>query len=306
VAGRYGAQRSFLSQHAHLAHPFRPRAVAANLLVRRRAFEQVGGFYEGLRAAEDTDFSWRLQEAGWRLDSCPGAAVEHGYRASVGELRRLWRGYAAGRAWLARRYEGFAPQPAVIRALGRGRARVARGSAPPRAAAAVSGRRERVSYLALDGLLAAEELVGFALSNRPQAPRRTRAPGPAETVLVADRFPRAGDPLVELASSLDRVRVEAVARPDAPDPDALRHLDVTYLEDDGAAARWSAAAQLVLRHPLRCARDRRQTGLPLRTLAPATLRLGREPQARIHALGPEPARTIAARLAALTGRPLER
>ena len=47
LASRYGSARSFLSQQAHLNHPYRPRAVAANLLVRRAAFEQIGGFYEG-------------------------------------------------------------------------------------------------------------------------------------------------------------------------------------------------------------------------------------------------------------------
>ena len=125
LAARYGAARSFLDQEAHLAHGFMPRAVAANLLVRRTAFDAVGGFYEGVRAAEDTDFSWRLQRAGWRLGSRPEARVEHTYRTSVGALRRQWRGYAAGRAWLARRYDGFVPEPALARAAGRLRARPA-------------------------------------------------------------------------------------------------------------------------------------------------------------------------------------
>src|SRR5262249_56030641 len=107
------AAKSFLDQDAHLAHPFMPRAVAANLLVRREAFEAVGGFYEGVRAAEDTDFSWRLQRAGWRLEGRPAASVEHRYRTTVRALRRQWRGYAAGRAWLGRRYDGFSPEPAL-------------------------------------------------------------------------------------------------------------------------------------------------------------------------------------------------
>src|SRR5262249_18338370 len=41
LASRYGSARSFLSQQTHLNHPYRPRAVAANLLVRRAAFEQI-------------------------------------------------------------------------------------------------------------------------------------------------------------------------------------------------------------------------------------------------------------------------
>ena len=73
VAERYATARNFLGQQAHLTHPYLPRAVAANLLVRRAAFEQLGGFAEGVRAGEDTDFSWRLQEAGWLLEAPVGA-----------------------------------------------------------------------------------------------------------------------------------------------------------------------------------------------------------------------------------------
>jgi Glycosyl transferase family group 2 len=297
LAARYGSARGFLSQQQHLAHPYLPRAVAANLLVRRSAFEQVGGFYEGLRAAEDTDFTWRLQQAGWRLEPRPAARVEHLYRATLGELRRQWRGYAAGRAWLARRYEGFEPQPAVTRALRR-----ARGSAPPRQLAS-SGRLERGRFLALDALLAAEELAGLALSNRPapeqDGQRSTRV------VLVADRFPTPGDPLVDLARTLGGARVEASARPDvvAPDP-----LTINYREDDGAALRAWALAGLVLRHPLRCLFDaiRRGPGEPsLSALAPAVRRLERDPQARVHALGRDHAHAVARRLARLAGRPLQ-
>ena len=186
LAARYGAARSFLSQQAHLAHPYRPRAVAANLLVRRTAFEQIGGFYEGVRAAEDTDLSWRLQAAGWQLELCPQARVEHRYRATVSELRRQWRGYAAGRAWLGRRYEGFVPEPAVRRATGRAwrTLRRRRGDwftspEPARAAGGAAGgasRLERGRYLALDAILAAEELAGLTLSNRPVRDR-ARASG---------------------------------------------------------------------------------------------------------------------------------
>ena len=121
LAARYGAARGFLSQEAHLRHPYRPRAVAANLLVRAAAFEQVGGFYEGVRAGEDTDFSWRIQAAGWRLELRTEASVEHRYRTTLRDLRSQWRGYAAGRAWLARRYDGFEPEPALRRASSPGR-----------------------------------------------------------------------------------------------------------------------------------------------------------------------------------------
>jgi GT2 family glycosyltransferase len=307
LAGRYGAARSFLGQQAHLEHPFRPRAVAANLLVRRVAFEQVGGFYEGVRAAEDTDFSWRLQEAGWRLELRPDAYVVHRYRTSLIDLRRQWRGYAAGRAWLARRYEGFAPEPAVRRAL--------RRFAPsppdqPRGAVTRDGDRrptERARYLAIDALLAVEELAGFALSNRPESPERRR--DRAGVVLVADRFPAQGDPLVDLARTLaDRVRVEAVARPDRPDVGVVRALAIDYREDDGLAARMVALGSLAARHPLRCLLDLARRGgasARLTALAPAVLRLTREPEARLLPLGGDETRETAARLARLAGRRLE-
>jgi GT2 family glycosyltransferase len=316
LAARYGRARSFLGQEAHQAHPFRPRAAAANLLVRRTAFVAVGGFYEGLRAAEDTDFSWRLQEAGWRLELRPQAQVEHRYRTTVSELRRQWRGYAAGRAWLSRRYDGFAPQPALTRAARRFRTRLRPGAgalASRRPAAARTGgdpplgRTERGRFLALDALLAFEELAGLALSNRPTGAGSPRA-DPASIVLVADRFPARDDPLVELAGRLDRVRVEAVGRPATPDLESARRVRVDYLEDDGQLMRWALSLALILRHPARAAADlrrRRRGEPPLHVLAPAVRRLEHDPQARLHALDPGRNRAMTERLARLAGRSLE-
>jgi len=328
LAARYGAARSFLGQQAHLEHPYRPRAAAANLLVRRAAFEQVGGFYEGVRAAEDTDFSWRLQQAGWRLEARGEATVEHRYRATVADLRRQWRGYAAGRAWLARRYDGFEPQPAVSRAARRGvrragglvRRRGAGAGASPVAGQGPlrdlrrgapelgAGRLERGRYLALDALLSLDELAGLALSNRPAGAGR-RPAAAADVVLVADRFPARGDPLAELAEAIQRARVEAVARPEALDLEVGRRLAIDYLEDDGAASRAIAVTMLALRHPLRCAIDvlRRRPGAPpLSALAPAVRRLELDRGARVQALGGPDSRATAERLARLAGRRLDR
>lgn len=308
VAARYGAARSFLAQDQHLAHPYRPRAAAANLLVRREAFAALGGFYEGLRAAEDTDFCWRLQQAGWRLEGRPRARVEHRYRATVAELRRQWRGYAAGRAWLSRRYEGFVPEPALARAarrLWRRERRTVRTSSEGDARPA--GRLERGRFLALDVLLGVEELAGLALSNRPSTADR-RDVG-ASVVLVADRFPAREDPLVDCARTLAGARVEAIARPEAVTTDAARSLRIDYREDDGLLARLAATAWLIARHPVRSLLDlvRRAPGeAPLRALAPAARRLGRDRCARAHALGSGEAQATARRLTALAGRPLER
>ena len=212
IVARYGAHKNFLDAGAHLAHPFLPRAAAANLLVRRAAFDAVGGFFEGLRAAEDTDFSWRLQRAGWTLTGRPSATVQHAYRDSVGALRRQWRGYAAGRAWLGRRYPGFEPRPAVLRAARRALRRAGSGSCSQAAAASSPpprrhpgdgsallqtnsppvpvADRDRLAFGALDALLGVEELLGFVLSNRPPVVRSGEPA--ARHVLVADQFPDAG------------------------------------------------------------------------------------------------------------------
>lgn len=313
LAGRYGAARNFLGQQSHYEHPYRPRAAAANLLVRRTAFEQLGGFYEGLRAGEDTDFSWRLQEAGWRLELRPEATVEHRYRATVGELRRQWRGYAAGRAWLGRRYREFRPEPAMRRALARTHRREkARAGVLDSGALDSgrldSGRLDRGRFLALDVLLGIEELAGLTLSNRP-SPRGNSSGTGVDVVLVAERFPTRGDPLVELAGTLERVRVEAVGRPAALELEAARDVQVDYLEDEGAAAQWVAATALALRHPLRAGLDllNRSADAPaLRSLAPAVRRLVRDSDARIHPLDGGRDRAAAERLARLAGRTLDR
>jgi GT2 family glycosyltransferase len=316
VSSRYGAARNFLGQQAHIHHPYLPRAAAANLLVRRSALAQVGGFYEGVRAAEDTDFSWRLQRAGWRLELCSEARAEHRYRGTLAELRRQWRSYAAGRAWLARRYEDFMPEPAAARGLGRAAHRLSRGRVAPRAAGRARADRPspddapdrvgRAPFFALDVLLAFEELAGFALSNRP-AERQASYEGFAELVLVADRFPGRNDPMVELARTIDHARVEAAARPDVPDLDAGRRLSIRYLEDEGMASRVVAGLRMVIRHPVRTARDlteRPQDGASTWSLAPAVLRLERDPGARVHPLGAGRAQGTARRLAALAGRPM--
>jgi hypothetical protein len=310
LASGYGAAKSFLNQGSHLSHPFMPRAVAANLLVRRSAFEQVGGFFEGVRAAEDTDFSWRLQLAGWELQGRPQAAVTHRYRTTVLALRRQWRGYAAGRAWLARRYEGFEPQPALARAAGRvlhrrspaAPTRLITDPPPAPDDTAVGGGRR--AHLALDALLGVEELAGFVLSNRP----RRRGAGPTAVVLVADRFPAPGDPLADYALTLVGARVEATSRPEVVDRSITRRLAIDYREDDGVVARALALVRVLSRHPLRCAADLRHRpvgAVRLAAIAPAVIRLRRDGDARIHVLGGPGARAVAIRLAALAGRELD-
>ena len=341
IVARYGAHKNFLDAGAHLAHPFMPRAAAANLLVRRAAFDAVGGFFEGLRAAEDTDFSWRLQRAGWTLDGRPSAAVQHQYRDSLRALRRQWRGYAAGRAWLGRRYDGFEPQPALLRAARRALGRAARGAsdaaaAPPRPpeepprppeepprtpeerlgdndrqVKAISqsmpvAATDRVRFAALDAVLGVDELIGFALPNRPPA-ERSGEPG-ARRVLVADRFPDAETGAASDAYSgplyAGAVRIEAGSRADraAQPPPGVT---IIYREDDGPLDRARALATLVTRRPGRtltaAARDRDAPSPP--ALAPAACRLLAEPGVTLSPSSTDPlVQAAGRRLGRLAGR----
>ena len=190
----------------------------------------------------------------------------------------------------------------------RGRGSSAASPPPRRGAPPVdAGRLERGRYLALDALLSVEELAGFALSNRPVREPGRRAP--VDVVLVADRFPARGDPLAELAGTLEHARVEAVARPEALDVGLAGRLEIDYLEDDGAAARIGAALLLLLRHPLRCALDLldRSPGEPaLRSLAPSVRRVQRDRGARLQALGGSRSQATAERIATLARRAVDR
>jgi hypothetical protein len=164
---------------------------------------------------------------------------------------------------------------------------------------------DRARFAALDALLAADEIAGFTLSNRP-APQPSP---PASVVLIAERFPVEGDPLVDFALSLHAARVEAAARPGAAAAGAAQRLTVDYREDDGALERIGALIAYAARHPVRTGADvarRRADGGPsLLALAPAIERIHDEPRTTtLHALGGEQARRTAQRLAALTGREL--
>lgn len=74
-----------LADRLCLPHPrnaHRPRdvpwAIGACLLLRRTAFEAVGGFDERQwMYGEDLDLGWRLRQAGWRTRYEPRAAVRH-------------------------------------------------------------------------------------------------------------------------------------------------------------------------------------------------------------------------------------
>jgi N-acetylglucosaminyl-diphospho-decaprenol L-rhamnosyltransferase len=60
---------------------------AAAILVRREAFEEVGGFDEGFFLySEETDLCWRLRHAGYATHWLPGCPSSHRSGSSTGQL----------------------------------------------------------------------------------------------------------------------------------------------------------------------------------------------------------------------------
>ena len=164
LAQRYAADRRLLSSELFLAHPYKPMGVTANLLVRRAAFEAIGGFAEGIRSGGDADLCWRLQDAGWTIEHRPHAIVAHEHRATVRALIRQAARTAAGTRWLEQRHPGF-------HATAGGGRRAARALAgivgwPLR------GRPERAAFKAIELLVIATEHLGRLAGNARPPDRR--------------------------------------------------------------------------------------------------------------------------------------
>jgi mycofactocin system glycosyltransferase len=183
LVDRYEASRSPLDlgpREGRIAPATRVAyAPAAAVIVRRSAFEAVGGFDASLRVGEDVDLVWRLVEAGWRARYEPRSVVGHRARPTIGALARQRFGYGRSAAALDRRHPG-AVAPAVL--------------APPAAAGwLVAG--------------AGHPLAGLLLGLTPAVALRRALPAGAGRDALAVRlalrgFVRAGE---QLASTLTRV-----------------------------------------------------------------------------------------------------
>ncbi|MEA2482886.1 MAG: hypothetical protein QOC55_833 [Thermoleophilaceae bacterium] len=89
-----------------------PWAIAAFLLVRREAWDAIGGFDEHQwMYAEDLDIGWRLHQAGWATRYEPAAHVLHESSASTdqawGEGGKVERWQRSTYAWMLRRMGPF-------------------------------------------------------------------------------------------------------------------------------------------------------------------------------------------------------
>ena len=159
-AARYARSRRFLDQHQGLHDSATGAAATANLLVRRAAFEPVGGFAEGIRSGGDFDLCRRLLAGGWTIEPRPCAVVSHRHRESPVELLHVIARYGAGARWLNQRYPGSSPRWPLREGL--------TGSVRDVAINLAHGRVEEASFRAFDGVGLVAHAIGYLQSNAAQ------------------------------------------------------------------------------------------------------------------------------------------
>jgi glycosyltransferase involved in cell wall biosynthesis len=82
-------------------------APSGNVLIRRAAFNDVGGFSEEcLPAAEDWELSFRLRESGARIMYDPAVAIVHRYQSELAPALKRVRTTGAVGVYLAKRMHG--------------------------------------------------------------------------------------------------------------------------------------------------------------------------------------------------------
>jgi GT2 family glycosyltransferase len=207
---RYARSRRFLRVDNGLLD--RDATQAGNVLVRRAAFESIGGFEEGIRSGGDIDLSRRLGAAGWMVEHRPAAVVAHRHREGLLDFMGMVARYGAGARWLNRRYPGSAPRWPLVSGL--------RGAARDAAGLAIRGRLESALFRVLDGLGLIAHNLGYWASNRPgrvvrisraallrprESPRLFRGRAPRSRTCAAARRSRAGHPC---GSAEPHVRVD--------------------------------------------------------------------------------------------------
>ena len=156
-AARYARSRRLFDHADGLIRADGGGAAAGNLLVRREAFEEVGGFTEGIRSGGDLDLCRRLQAAEWDLEFRPKAVVHHRHRASLPSLLGAIARYGAGARWLNERYPGSSPPWPLRLGLASTVRDIARHVR--------EGRVGEAAFRGVDGLGLVAHRVGYASGN---------------------------------------------------------------------------------------------------------------------------------------------
>ena len=157
----YERSRGHLEVEQHMRMGPHPAGITANLMVRRAAWDELGGFVE-VRSGADLEFCWRAQNEGWGFVFRPDARVEHLHTSRLRDLLRKARRYGPGQAWVNELYPGSSPPPKVARGLAR----------------AVAGtivfplllQPRRGAYKALDGLWIGAFALGYRRGDNRAGP----------------------------------------------------------------------------------------------------------------------------------------
>jgi hypothetical protein len=232
LAARYATSRGHIDPTTYPGD--KPTGVTANMLVRRAAWEALGGFHEGLRSGADVEFCWRAIDAGWELERRPAAAVEHEHPATVGELRRKAARHSTGISWLTRRRPGSVRRLDPVRELPRS---LAGALGFP-----VVGQPRRGLYKLIDGMIVLSDLRGRTSSNGA-VPDASRAQPAAGAVAVRSQWPAPGDEPPPAA------RVEVLRRPPVVARAPRRAILTHVAEDESPAQALTDFAWLVRRDP---------------------------------------------------------
>ena len=84
---------------------FLQAGLSSNLAIRRRAFDEVGGFDEEMEVGEDTDLCWRLQLSGHRFTIAGDAIVMRRDRTGFKQVLSRFTAYGRCGPVLYRRYK---------------------------------------------------------------------------------------------------------------------------------------------------------------------------------------------------------
>lgn len=84
--------------------PYLPHGGGGTLGVKKVLYQTIGGFDESLPYLHDTDFCWRLQRLGTKLDFVPDAVMHVRYRDTFRGIYRQAIGYAEYNVLLYKRY----------------------------------------------------------------------------------------------------------------------------------------------------------------------------------------------------------
>ena len=300
LVGRYKSFRRHLDQ-GKSTQAERPWAATANLLVRRAAWSDLGGFSERIRSGGDIDFSWRLFAVGWRLAYQRQAEIRHLHRDTLRAHAAQQIRYGGAHGWLRRRYPGLRmSRPLAVQLP------LSAGGALRRAAV---GDWEWSMFHLLDGVTSMLLSIGKIRGNGV----RVRDSNPtASATAVADRWPDASSDdlrraFAKAAEAHPSMRVEARHRPVRIARDALRELPSDYMEDDSTLDVLEGFAWLLAHRPAPTLRFLLRGGgggvgvRALMHLAPAARRLANSGGLHVHALDPataEEARALSVLLGA--------